>query len=85
MESHTVIATARVTSWGAIIGGVITVLAISVLLSVLETALGLSRVEPYTEQPAQGVGSAVTVWSFISILISLACGGYVAGRLAGAA
>ncbi len=85
MESHTVIATARVTSWGAIIGGVITVLAISVLLSVLGTALGLSRAEPYSEQPAQGVGSAVTVWSFISILISLACGGYVAGRLAGAA
>ncbi len=85
METHTVTAAPRVTSWGAIIGGVITVLAISVLLSVLGTALGFSMVEPYSEQPVQGVGTAVTVWSFVSVLISLALGGYVAGRLAGAA
>ncbi|WP_213994016.1 CAP-Gly protein [Sodalis sp. dw_96] len=85
METHTVTATPRITSWGAIISGVITVLAMSVLLSILGTALGFSMVEPYSEQPVQGVGTVLTVWSFVSILVSLACGGYVAGRLAGAA
>lgn len=85
METHAITATPRVTSWGAITGGVITVLAISILLSVLGTALGFTMVDPYADQPAEGVGTAVTIWSFISILISLAFGGFVAGRLAGAA
>ncbi|XBS70800.1 CAP-Gly protein [Acerihabitans sp. KWT182] len=85
METHSVAAMPRITSWGAIMSGVITVLAISVLLSILGTALGFSIVEPYSDRPVSGVGTAVTIWSFVSILFSLACGGYVAGRLAGAA
>jgi uncharacterized protein YoxC len=85
METHAINATPRVTSWGAITGGVITVLAISILLSVLGAALGFTMVDPYADQPAEGVGTAVTIWSFISILISLAFGGFVAGRLAGGA
>ncbi|TKI06323.1 TIGR04086 family membrane protein [Martelella alba] len=85
METHTLAATPRITAWGAIIGGVFTVLAISILLSVLGTALGLAIVDPTAGQSTQGVGTAVTIWSFVSVLISLAAGGFVAGRLAGAA
>lgn len=85
METRTITAKPRIISWGAIIGGVITVLALSVLHSVLGTGLGFTMVDPYSEQPVAGVGTAVTVWSFVSILISLAIGGFIAGRLAGAA
>lgn len=84
METSTLIEKPGLISWGAIIGGVIIVLALSVLLSVLGTALGFTMVDPYAEQPVEGVGTAVTIWSFVSILISLAVGGFVAGRLAGA-
>ncbi len=85
METHAINAKPRVISWGAIIGGVITVLALSILLSILGTGFGLTMVDPYSDQPAAGVGKAISLWSFISVLISLAVGGLVAGRLAGAA
>jgi len=85
METHAITAKPRVISWGAIIGGVITVLALSILLSVLGTGLGFTMVDPYSDQPVEGVGKAISIWSFISVLISLAVGGFVAGRLAGAA
>lgn len=69
-------------SWGSIIAGVITVMAISILLSTLGTSLGFSMVEPYDNNPVSGVGTSVLIWSAVSILFSLACGGYIAGRLA---
>lgn len=84
MDTHTINATPRIISWGAIIGGVITVLALSILLSVLGTALGFTMVDPYSDRPVDGVGTAISIWSFVSVLISLAAGGVVAGRLGGA-
>ncbi len=85
MEARTINTKQNLISWGAIIGGVITVLALSILLSVLGTGLGFTMVGTYADQPAQGMGTAISIWSFISVLISLAVGGLVAGRLAGAA
>lgn len=72
----------RKISWGSIIAGVITVMAISILLSTLGTSLGFSMVEPFDADPVAGVGTSVLIWSTLSILFSLACGGFVAGRLA---
>lgn len=69
-------------SWGSIIGGVVTVLAISLLLSTLGTSLGLAIVDPLSDDPVNGAGTTVVIWSAISIILSLAAGGYVAGRLA---
>ncbi|MEH2920698.1 CAP-Gly protein [Samsonia erythrinae] len=69
-------------SWGSIIGGVVTVLAISLLLSTLGTSLGLSIVDPLSDEPVSGVGTTVLVWSALSIIVSLAAGAFIAGRLA---
>ncbi|KFX03462.1 CAP-Gly protein [Pectobacterium betavasculorum] len=69
-------------SWGSIIAGVVTVLAVSLLLSTLGTSLGLAIVDPLSDEPASGVGTTVLVWSSLSIIISLAVGGFIAGRLA---
>lgn len=69
--------------WSSIFAGVIAVIAISVLLSMLATSLGFSMVEPLSDDPVNGVGSSVIVWA-ICILISLAGGGYLAGRLVSA-
>lgn len=69
-------------SWGSVIGGVITALAVSLLLSTLGTSLGFSIVDPTSDDPVNGAGTTVVVWSAISIIISLATGAFIAGRLA---
>ncbi|MCD9124928.1 YrzE family protein [Luteimonas fraxinea] len=74
---------ARRASWGSIIGGVVTVLAVSILLSLLTTALGFGVADPMSSDPLDGVGAAFGIGSAITLLIALAAGGFVAGRLAG--
>lgn len=69
-------------SWGSVIAGVITVLAVSLLLSTLGTSLGFSIIDPTSDDPVNGAGTAVAIWSGVSIILSLAAGGFVAGRLA---
>ncbi|KAA8998911.1 CAP-Gly protein [Affinibrenneria salicis] len=83
MDATNDLRTLKTISWGSIIGGVITVLAISMLLSTLGTSLGFSIVDPLSDDPANGAGTTVVVWSAISIIVSLAVGAFVAGRLAG--
>lgn len=68
--------------WGSVIGGVITVLAVSLLLSTLGTSLGFSIVDPTSDDPINGAGTTVVIWSAVSIIISLAAGAFIAGRLA---
>ena len=70
-------------SWGSIFAGVVTVLAISILLSLLGSSIGLFMLDPKSSHPASGVGTTVGIWTIVSLLISLAAGGFVAGKLAG--
>lgn len=74
----------RRVSWGAIFAGAAVVLAVSMLLSVLGTSIGLFILDPTTSQPFSGVFGTVGIWTAVSILVGLACGGFVAGKLAGA-
>ena len=74
----------RRVSWGAIFAGTAVVLAVSMLLSVLGTSIGLFILDPTTSQPFAGVFGTIGIWTAISILVGLACGGFVAGKLAGA-
>ena len=71
-------------SWGGIFAGVVTVLAISILLSILGSSIGLYMFNPLSSDPVSGVGTTMGIWSVISLLISLAAGGFVAGKLSGA-
>lgn len=72
----------RRVSWGSIIGGVMTVLAVSFLLSLIGTSIGLFMLDPTDSEPFSGVGTSVGIWTVLSLLISLAAGGFVAGKLA---
>ncbi|TCZ24282.1 CAP-Gly protein [Pantoea agglomerans] len=74
----------RRVSWGSIIAGVVTVMAVSLLLTTLGSSLGFSLLSPQSDDVINGAGKAVMIWSVISIVLSLAAGGFVAGRLAGA-
>ncbi len=71
-------------SWGSIFGGVITVLAISFLLSMVATSIGFFKFDPLASEPMSGIGTTVGIWTVISLIVSLAAGGFVAGKLAGA-
>ncbi|HYG99715.1 MAG TPA: hypothetical protein VD837_11335 [Terriglobales bacterium] len=69
-------------SWGAIIAGVVAVLAIQILLSLLGIGIGAVAFDPTQDRPSSfGIGAAI--WWVISGLIALFVGGYIAGRLAG--
>lgn len=74
----------RRVSWGSIIAGVVTVIAVFLLLATFGSSLGLSMLSPQSDDVINGADKAVLIWSVISIVVSLACGGFVAGRLAGA-
>ncbi len=70
-------------SWGSIIAGVLTVISVSLVLSLLGISLGFSMLDPTsTTDITNGSGTAVTIWTLLSLLISLGAGGFVAGRLA---
>ncbi|MEY8707567.1 hypothetical protein AALK94_09575 [Bacteroides faecichinchillae] len=70
-------------SWGSVLGGVMTVLAISVLLSILNSSIGLFMFDPLDGHPASGIGTAVGIGSAIILVVGMAAGGFVAGKLAG--
>jgi ABC-type transport system involved in multi-copper enzyme maturation permease subunit len=62
-------------SWGAVFAGLFTALAVSVLLSVLGTALGLT----WSEHTSRGdyVSSGAAIWAAITGLVALFAGGLV--------
>lgn len=70
-------------SWGSVFGGVMTVLAISILLSILSTSIGLYMFDPLSDHPTEGIGTSVGIWTAVALIISMIAGGFVAGKLAG--
>ncbi|MBS5412489.1 MAG: hypothetical protein KHY35_17575 [Bacteroides thetaiotaomicron] len=70
-------------SWGSVFGGVMTVLAISVLLSILNSSIGLFMFDPLSEHPASGIGAVVGIGSAVILVAGMAAGGFVAGKLSG--
>lgn len=72
-------------AWGAIIGGVVLVVAIQLLLSILGVGLGAStvNVNAGSTPAATSMGIGAGIWWIVSSLIALAFGGYVSAWLAG--
>lgn len=73
----------KIVSWGSVIAGAVTVLAVSLLLSLLAGGMGLGQVDADANNPLGGVGATFGWSSALFLLISLAAGGYVAGYLSG--
>lgn len=66
--------------WGPIIAGVITTVAVMLLLTVLGLATGASVLEP--REAGEGVGTAASIWGAVSAIIAFFIGGLVAARSA---
>jgi uncharacterized membrane protein (GlpM family) len=60
-------------SWGSVVAGVMTFLAVTILLSLVTAGIGLGDNQ---------AGIAAGIWSVIALAIALIAGGYVAGALA---
>lgn len=71
-------------SWGAIFAGVVVTLALSWLLHLLGTSIGVSIADASdTVAMGEGVAGGVAIWIVLSWLISFFIGSLVAARLAG--
>jgi hypothetical protein len=70
-------------SWGAIIAGAVTAIAVTVILLVLGTGVGLSMVSPWygVGASAATVGVSAVIWLVIVQWLSSGIGGYITGRL----
>jgi hypothetical protein len=77
--------TVRRISWGAVIAGVVMVVAVQILLTMLGAGIGLGIIGPSSgESPsAAGIGIGGAAWWTVANLIALLIGGFVAARLAG--
>jgi hypothetical protein len=70
-------------SWGAVIAGAVGAAALSLVLFVLGTGLGLAVVSPWVSESISGtaVGVSTIIWVTVVQLLASALGGYLAGRL----
>ncbi len=71
-------------SWGAILAGTLTALALMFLLNILGLGIGLTSIDPLTESdPFEGIGTGTAIWWILSNVASLFVGGLVAARMSG--
>lgn len=71
--------------WGPILAGLVTAISAQLVLSGIGAAIGFTTIAnsgaPRTD--AGAVGSAVGIWSIISLLIALFLGGWITARASG--
>lgn len=70
-------------AWGAIFAGIIVAVATMAVLGILGLALGFSLVEATEQDPANGALTTTAIWTFVSQIVALFVGGFIAARLAG--
>jgi len=70
-------------SWGAILAGAVGAAALSLILLLLGSGLGLSSVSPWSSQGASATtfGVATILWISFTQIAASGMGGYLAGRL----
>ncbi|MGX7109696.1 hypothetical protein [Facklamia miroungae] len=69
-------------SWRAVLAGLVTFVALSMLFSLIGAAIGLGATDLTAANPLDGVGMGLIIWTIISLILSLAGGGFIAGYTA---
>lgn len=71
--------------WGPILAGLVTAISSQLVLSGIGAAIGLTTIanSGAPRSDADVIGSAVGIWSIISLLISLFLGGWITARACG--
>ena len=70
-------------SWGSIFAGAFSAMGVWIVMFLLGVALGFKMIKPREERPLSGLAATFSGWSFFSVLVSMAAGGFVAGLSAG--
>lgn len=68
-------------SWGAIFAGAAVAAALSLVLFILGSGLGLASISPWTYNSPAAIGISTILWISFTQLAASAVGGYMAGRL----
>ena len=76
-------AAGRATDWGAIIGGALGAIAVSIILFTAGSGFGLSTSEPWSfaNRMPETFAIGTAIWLIVMQWLSAAFGGYLAGRL----
>ena len=76
-------AAGRATDWGAIIGGALGAIAVSIILFTAGSGFGLSTIEPWTfaNRMPESFAVGAAIWLIVMQWLSAGFGGYLAGRL----
>ena len=74
---------AQATDWGAIIGGALGAIAVSIILFTAGSGFGLSTAEPWSfaNRAPETFAIGAAIWLIVMQWLSSAFGGYLAGRL----
>src|SRR5262245_22599495 len=70
-------------NWGPVIGGAVTAAALSLILMLLGSGVGLTMVSPWSSESSSftTVGVTAAIWLVVVQWLSSALGGYLTGRL----
>jgi hypothetical protein len=73
----------RASDWGAIVGGALGAIAVSIILFTAGSGFGLSTVEPWSfaNRAPETFAVGAAIWLVVMQWLSAALGGYLAGRL----
>lgn len=66
-------------SWRAVLAGLVTFIALSMVFSLIGAAIGLGAPDVTAAKPLEGVGMGLILWTVLSLILSLAGAGYIAG------
>ena len=66
-------------SWGSIFAGVVTFIALFMTLSLIGSAIGFGMVEPTSNDPLDGVGTGLIIWTIVTFVLALFGAGFVSG------
>jgi hypothetical protein len=71
--------------WGPVLAGLVTAISTQLVLSGIGAAIGLTTIanSGAPRSNADAVGSAVGIWSIVSLLIALFIGGWITARACG--
>src|SRR2546423_7027110 len=70
-------------SWSAVVAGTALGWAVFFLIGLLGAAIGLAKFDPYSANPANGLGAGSGIFGVIALLASSFMGAYLAVRIAG--
>jgi len=66
-------------SWGSVFAGVVTFIALFMTFSLIGSAIGFGMVEPTSNNPLDGVGTGLMIWTVVTLILSLFGAGFVSG------